>query len=89
MRPDQNSVERIRRHEVTRALKKVNLSPEDQEAIDSVTRSSEGSSTARSPRSWRAPRSSPPSGIDQARKYRTRSKGTEVGTNRPEVCSRN
>jgi hypothetical protein len=39
MKPDRDSVERIRRHEVTRALKKVNLSPEDQEAIDLFTRS--------------------------------------------------
>jgi hypothetical protein len=39
MKPDRDSVERIRRQEVTRALKKVNLSPEDQEAIDLFTRS--------------------------------------------------
>jgi hypothetical protein len=38
MRPDQDSVERIRRHEVSRALKKTNLSPEDQEVLDLFSR---------------------------------------------------
>jgi hypothetical protein len=39
MKPGQNSVERIRRHEVSRALKKVNLSPEEEEVIDLFSRS--------------------------------------------------
>src|SRR5215210_5664850 len=39
MRPDQDSVERIRRHEVSRALKKTNLSPNDEEVIDLFSRS--------------------------------------------------
>ena len=39
MKPGQNSVERIRRHEVSRALKKVNLSPEQEEVIDLFSRS--------------------------------------------------
>jgi hypothetical protein len=39
MRPDQDSVERIRRHEVSRALKKTNLSPDDEEVIDLFSRS--------------------------------------------------
>lgn len=39
MKPGQDSVERIRRHEVSRALKKVNPSPEDQEVIDLFSRS--------------------------------------------------
>ena len=34
MKPGQNSVERIRRHEVFRALEKVDLSPEEEEDID-------------------------------------------------------
>ena len=38
MRPHQDSVERIRRHEVSRALKKTNPSPEDQEVIDLFSR---------------------------------------------------
>jgi glutamyl-tRNAGlu reductase-like protein len=39
MKPGQNSVERIRRHEVSRALKKVNLSPEEEEIVDLFSRS--------------------------------------------------
>ena len=39
MKPGQNSVERIRRHEVSRALKKVNFSPEQEEVIDLFSRS--------------------------------------------------
>jgi hypothetical protein len=39
MKPGQNSVERIRRHEVSRALEKVNLSPEEEEGIDLFSRS--------------------------------------------------
>jgi glutamyl-tRNA reductase len=39
MKPGQNSVERIRRHEVSRALKKVNLSSEEEEVIDLFSRS--------------------------------------------------
>jgi Glutamyl-tRNAGlu reductase, dimerisation domain len=39
MKPGQNSVERIRRHEVSRALKKVNLSPEEEVVIDLFSRS--------------------------------------------------
>jgi hypothetical protein len=39
MKPGQNSVERIRRHEVSRALNKVNLSPEEEEVIDVFSRS--------------------------------------------------
>ena len=39
MKPGQNSVERIRRHEVSCALKKVNLSPEEEEVIDLFSRS--------------------------------------------------
>jgi Glutamyl-tRNAGlu reductase, dimerisation domain len=39
MRPGQDSVERIRRHEVSRALKKVNLSPEGAEVIERLSRS--------------------------------------------------
>ena len=42
MKPGQDSVERIRCHEVSRALKKVNLSPEDQEVIDLFSRSLAG-----------------------------------------------
>ena len=38
MRPDQDSLERIRRHEVSRALKKTNLSPDDEEVIDLFSR---------------------------------------------------
>jgi Glutamyl-tRNAGlu reductase, dimerisation domain len=34
-----DSVERIRRHEVSRALKKTNLSPDDKEVIDLFSRS--------------------------------------------------
>ena len=39
MMPARDSVERIRRHEVSRALKKTNLSPEDKEVIDLFSRS--------------------------------------------------
>jgi hypothetical protein len=39
MKPSQNSVERIRRNEVSRALKKVNLSPEAEEVVDRFSRS--------------------------------------------------
>ena len=39
MKPGQDTVERIRRHEVSRALKKVNLSPEEKEVIDLFSRS--------------------------------------------------
>jgi hypothetical protein len=39
MKPGQNSVERIRHHEVSRALNKVNLSPEKEEVIDLFSRS--------------------------------------------------
>jgi hypothetical protein len=39
MKPGQDSVERIRRHEVSRALKKVNLSPEEKEIVDLLSRS--------------------------------------------------
>lgn len=39
MKPGQYSVERIRRHEVSRALNKVNLSPEEEEVIDLFSRS--------------------------------------------------
>ena len=39
MKPGQNSVERIRRHEVSRALEKVDLSPEEEEGIDLFSRS--------------------------------------------------
>lgn len=39
MRPGRDTVERFRRHEVSRALKKVNLSPEEQEVIDLFSRS--------------------------------------------------
>jgi len=39
MTPGRNSVERIRRHEVSRALKKVNLSPEEAGIIDLLSRS--------------------------------------------------
>lgn len=39
MRPGHDSVERIRRHEVSRALKKVNLPPEEARAIDLLSRS--------------------------------------------------
>ena len=39
MKPGQDSVEQIRRHEVSRALKKVNLSPEEQEVVDRFSRS--------------------------------------------------
>ena len=39
MRPDQDSVERIRRHEVSRTLKKTNLSPDDEDVIDLFSRS--------------------------------------------------
>ena len=42
MKPGQDSVERIRRLEVSRALKKVDLSPEDQEVIDLFSRSLAG-----------------------------------------------
>jgi glutamyl-tRNA reductase len=39
MRPGQDTVERIRRHEVSRALKKVKLSPEEARAIELLSRS--------------------------------------------------
>jgi hypothetical protein len=39
MKPSQHSAERIRCHEVSRALKKVNLSPEEASAIDLLSRS--------------------------------------------------
>lgn len=39
MRLGQDSAEQIRRHEVTRALKKVNLSPEEAEVIERLSRS--------------------------------------------------
>ena len=39
MKPGQNSVERIQRHEISRALEKVNLSPEEEEGIDLFSRS--------------------------------------------------
>jgi glutamyl-tRNA reductase len=39
MKPGQDTVERIRRHEVSRALKKVNFSPEQEEVIDLFSRS--------------------------------------------------
>jgi hypothetical protein len=39
MRPGRDTVERLRRHEVSRALKKVNLSPEEEEVIDRFSRS--------------------------------------------------
>jgi hypothetical protein len=39
MRPGGGSVERIRRHEVSRALKQVNVSPEEAGVIDLLSRS--------------------------------------------------
>jgi hypothetical protein len=39
MKPGRDSVERIRRHEVSRALKKVNLSPGEEEVIERLSRS--------------------------------------------------
>jgi hypothetical protein len=39
MRPGQDMVERIRRHEVSRALKKVNVSSEEAGIIDLLSRS--------------------------------------------------
>ena len=39
MRPGQDSAEQIRRHEVSRALKKANLSPEAVEVIGLLSRS--------------------------------------------------
>jgi hypothetical protein len=39
MRLGRDSVERIRRHEVSRALEKVDLSPEEEEIIDLFSRS--------------------------------------------------
>ena len=39
MKPGNDSAERIRRHEVSRALKKVNLPPEEEEVIDLFSRS--------------------------------------------------
>jgi Glutamyl-tRNAGlu reductase, dimerisation domain len=39
MKPGYDSVERIRRHEISRALKKVNLSPEEEEVVDLFSRS--------------------------------------------------
>ena len=39
MKPSQDSVERIRCHEISRALKKVNLSPEEASATDLLSRS--------------------------------------------------
>ncbi len=38
MRAGQDSAEQIRRHEVSRALKKVDLSPEEEEAIERLSR---------------------------------------------------
>ena len=38
MTPGRDTVERIRRHEVSRALKKVNVSPEEAEIIDLLSR---------------------------------------------------
>ena len=38
MKPGQDTVERLRRHEVSRTLKKVNLSPEEEEVIDRFSR---------------------------------------------------
>ena len=37
MRPGQDSAEQIRRHEVSRALKKVDLSPEEEEVIERLS----------------------------------------------------
>jgi glutamyl-tRNA reductase len=39
MRPRQDSAEQIRRKEVSRALKKVDLSPEEEEAVERMSRS--------------------------------------------------
>lgn len=39
MTPGRDSVERIRRHEVSRALRKVNVSPKEEEVIDLLSRS--------------------------------------------------
>jgi hypothetical protein len=39
MRPGQDSAEQIRRHEVSRTLKKANLSPEEVEVIELLSRS--------------------------------------------------
>ena len=39
MRLGQNSAEQIRRHEVSRALRKVDLSPEEEEAIERLSHS--------------------------------------------------
>ena len=39
MRLGQDSAEQIRRHEVSRALKKVNLSPDEEEVIERLSRS--------------------------------------------------
>src|SRR5687767_12682583 len=39
MKPAQDTGERIRRHEVSRALQKVNFSPEQEEVIDLFSRS--------------------------------------------------
>jgi glutamyl-tRNAGlu reductase-like protein len=39
MRPGRDTVERLRRHEVSRAIKKVNFSPEEEEVIDRFSRS--------------------------------------------------
>jgi glutamyl-tRNA reductase len=39
MRPGRDSVERIRRHEVSRALRMVDLSPEEEEAVELMSRS--------------------------------------------------
>jgi hypothetical protein len=38
MKPGQDTVERLRRHEVSRALNKVKLSPEEEEVIDRFSR---------------------------------------------------
>jgi glutamyl-tRNA reductase len=39
MRPGRDSVERIRRHEVSRALRMVDLSPEVEKAVELMSRS--------------------------------------------------
>jgi hypothetical protein len=39
MKPGEDSIERIRRHEVSRVLKKVNVSPEEAGVIDLLSRS--------------------------------------------------
>jgi len=39
MRPGQDSAEQIRRREVSRVLRKVDLSPEEEEAVERMSRS--------------------------------------------------